>query len=234
MNISSSRLKLAVGAIAREIRDRTVGTEMPVGDDGLLREFCSCILGSQVRYEVALSATESVVDGGVLRRGVSYAEVACSVEETLRRPIYVDGRRTAYRFPRAKALQLASAWQVVCGLGSVRTVLDSVASPVLLREWLTTNISGIGPKQASMLLRNCGRSYDLAVIDRHVVTYMSMVGLSPPTPSSLSRLAVYAECESTLREHALEFDCPLGVLDWAIWVVVRAARAPNALSGVTQ
>ena len=75
-----------------------------------------------------------------------------------------------------------------------------------------------------MFLRNAGVSYDLAILDRHVLNYMSRLGIYSGTKHFISGLKQYKLHEDVLCEHALELDCPVGLLDWAIWIVMRVAN----------
>lgn len=75
-----------------------------------------------------------------------------------------------------------------------------------------------------MFLRNCGVTYDLAILDRHVLNYMSAQGIYSGAQASISGLSQYGRHEQRLRDHAREMDCPVGLLDWAIWIVMRVAN----------
>jgi len=75
-----------------------------------------------------------------------------------------------------------------------------------------------------MFLRNIGVSYDLAVLDRHVLNYMCCIGVHDEPEIKVHKLRHYVLHEEKLREHANRFHCPVGILDWAIWVVMRVAN----------
>jgi len=78
-----------------------------------------------------------------------------------------------------------------------------------------------------MFLRNIGRSYDLAIIDRHVLRYMQATGLiSDQVPPST--LLQYEALEKRLTDQARIAGYPVGLLDWAIWIVMRAAKQVRA------
>ena len=74
-----------------------------------------------------------------------------------------------------------------------------------------------------MFLRNVGVSYDLAILDRHVLNYMSALGIYAGSNLSIGCLTRYRQYEVVLRDHAEDLDCPVGLLDWAIWIVMRVA-----------
>jgi N-glycosylase/DNA lyase len=80
---------------------------------------------------------------------------------------------------------------------------------------------GMGPKQTSLFLRNVGWSWDVAILDVHVLSYMRLSRLA--SENSVATLTAYERLEDRLRAYALGRGEPLGRLDFAVWVVMRAA-----------
>jgi N-glycosylase/DNA lyase len=97
-----------------------------------------------------------------------------------------------------------------------------------IREWLVDNAPGIGPKQASMFVRNVGLSYELAILDRHVLNYMIALDITPTPIRQTSALRPYLKGETALRVHADHIGVSVGLLDWAIWIVMRVAKSTPA------
>lgn len=93
-----------------------------------------------------------------------------------------------------------------------------------LRRELTRLRCGVGPKQASLFLRNVGTSNDLAVLDTHSLRFMRIVGLAPSATPPRD-LRDYERREERLRAYALGFAQPMGLFDAALWIVMRAARS---------
>lgn len=91
-----------------------------------------------------------------------------------------------------------------------------------IREDLIRIGRGIGPKQASMFLRDCGLTTELAIIDRHVLEYMNAVGLVSD-PGTIT-IAKYLQIEREFTRYAGFLGCETGILDWAVWLVMRAAK----------
>ncbi|WP_264253765.1 8-oxoguanine DNA glycosylase [Pantoea ananatis] len=187
-------------------------------------ELSCCILSSQVPYPLAMAAADAIDARGFLyQTGENQEDLAERLFEVLSFPLDVEGKKRSYRFPKAKAGHLASTWAAVAGTGvSLKTLISRDVNDA--RAWLVAHACGIGPKQASMFLRNCGVTYDMAVLDRHVLNYMSAQGIYSGTQASISGLSKYARYEQQLRDHARELDCPVGLLDWAIWIVMRVAN----------
>jgi N-glycosylase/DNA lyase len=74
-----------------------------------------------------------------------------------------------------------------------------------------------------MFLRNANGSYDLAILDRHVLRYMEAMNLGSKTNSNVTSISQYERVEMQLRKHADSLGYPVGLLDWAIWIVMRSA-----------
>lgn len=88
-------------------------------------------------------------------------------------------------------------------------------------------VTGLGPKQASMFLRNTGHTLELAVLDRHVLVFMDLLGLAP-LPKALT-LAEYLRREAVFAGFADRLGHSVGHVDWAVWFVMRAARQEKLL-----
>lgn len=220
------RLTGAVAAICPDIRERVRNATITKDDRRLWWELSSCILSSQVPYILSTAAANAIDRDGILYdKRVSAAARAERLEQLLSTPLSVDGRRRTYRFPVARARQLAAAHSVVtdtkCTLGEL---INKFADATTARGWFVKHIPGIGPKQASMFLRNAGVTYDLAILDRHVLNYMAKLGMYSDDKYSISALTHYRRHEEALKKHAEELGCPVGLLDWAIWIVMRVAK----------
>lgn len=222
---SPDRIRHAVSVVGAEIdRQLSVDAAEPFTEPRLWTELACCVLSSQVPYETAQAAAVRVEASGVLMdRGLSLGSLEASLADLLRRPFELEVGPRRYRFPDSRARQLAAT------ATAIRREADGLADLLAgfermdcAREWFVDHAPGLGPKQASMFLRNVGASYDLAVLDRHVINYMMIVGLtSEPAPAR--RMADYRRDEIILRDHAAEFGLPVGFLDWAVWIVMRVA-----------
>lgn len=226
ITISPTRLTDAVAAIYPEIEARA-GTRTLVDDERKLWWELSCaLLSSQVPFELAIAAAD-VLDARSLLLDPTDAldDLRAALAAALATPLRCGSTIRRYRFPQSKAEQLAGTRVAVSRIaGSLRTLLGTMPDGPQLRAWLVAQAPGLGPKQASMFLRNVAVSHDLAVLDRHVIEYMSIVGLYSESLGAVSALRSYILHESELRSHARELGCAVGLLDWAIWIVMRAAR----------
>ena len=82
----------------------------------------------------------------------------------------------------------------------------------------------MGPKQASLFLRNIGFAANVAVLDIHVLTYMRWVGLIETPVKSISTVRKYEALEDSFIEHAYSFGYAPDRFDLAVWVVVKVAK----------
>lgn len=218
-------LSNAVAAICPDIESRVLQSCIQYNDRRLWWELSSCILSSQVTYALATAFSDAIDAERILFRTHHDTEVLTKrLYGVLSTPRVVEGRLRSYRFPVARARHLAAARAIITAEKcSLRELVDSFRSVTEARVWMVKHIPGIGPKQASMFLRNIGVSYDLAILDRHVLNYMSKLGIYSGSSHFISGLSQYYRHEGALREHAKGMDCPVGLLDWAIWIVMRVA-----------
>lgn len=217
------RLQYAVAVLCPEIERRVQVNDRPRTEREHWRELSCCLLSSQVPYGLASAAADAIDDADLLTCARA-DQVA--LEAVLSSPLQVAGRTRRYRFPVARAAQLASTHRAVhAAARGLSALLDSFADAQQARGWFIEYAAGFGPKQASMFLRNAGYSYELAVLDRHVLNYMTVLGMQDGGSHSMSSLARYHHCEAKLVRHASELGFRVGLLDWAVWIVMRAASS---------
>lgn len=219
------RLSNAVAAICPDIRARIAQTTKQLDERRLWWEMSSCILSSQVPYTLAVAAADAIdAKGLLLEEYRDPGSLTPRLVEVLKTPLSVAGRYRSYRFPVARARYLASTRAAVTmEARSLCALVSEFHDATQARDWLVAHAPGMGPKQASMFLRNAGVSYDLAILDRHVLNYMTALGIYNGTNLTISKLAQYHRSEAVLREHSNNLNCPVGLLDWAIWIVMRVA-----------
>lgn len=219
------RIRHAVGVVGEEI-DRRLRDEtaLPWTESRLWSELSCCILSSQVPYALAQAASARLCESEILLddhhcpEALESALVALLLED-----LQVAGEVRRYRFPASRARQLARTWTEVHREGrGLKPLLEGFGDCHAARAWLVRNAPGLGPKQASMFLRNIGATYELAVLDRHVISYMVIMGLVSDAAPTRS-MPHYIRDEHILRDHAAGFGLPVGLLDWAVWIVMRVA-----------
>jgi len=226
-NISPRRFEHAVSCIAAEIGARLLeAPKLRVLERDLWTELTCCVLSSQVPYEMARAAAQRINESDVLWYSVrpDRGVLRTKLFELLSMPLYFNDSYRRYRFPSSRADQIAAGFCTVYEeFGSLGQLLDRHSDAPAARAWMVMHIQGVGPKQASMFLRNSAASYDLAIIDRHVLRYMRLMKLCGPSESDVATIGKYERHEMHLRQYATSMGYPVGLLDWAIWIVMRAA-----------
>jgi N-glycosylase/DNA lyase len=221
MSSVRERLERAVVTIYSDVEERAFSVPVATEERLLWKEFSCCVLSSQVPYPLAVAAADAIDREDVLLSDPS-DETEERLVSILSAPLNVDGSFRRYRFPASRGRQLAAARIAISDhTGTLGNLLKTNQDPVSLRLWFVKNTLGMGPKQASMFLRNCGVSYDLAVLDRHVLEFMTRMGLCSDTQSAISTMPAYYKRETTLRYYANNLGAAVGLIDWAIWIVMR-------------
>jgi N-glycosylase/DNA lyase len=227
MKAIERRLAIAVEAVCVEIEERRTQPCIVQRNEQDVREtLIRCLLSSRVPYESAIAAARRLRERGLLRRYEDPDWVAA--EEQIRcelsRPFGSPGRAWRYRFPRARAMQVAASLRSISEadimLASLIWERDDV---VALRRELVEQLCGIGPKQGSMFLRDVGRSSELAILDSHVIAYMEIRKLLPTSRAQLSALGRYEKVEQRFRAYAQALGRSIACLDRAVWIVMRVA-----------
>jgi N-glycosylase/DNA lyase len=224
-------LRQVLAAVLREmvaIRRESVNWES-LREQTLWYELVACLLGSGVRFEDAVCATRRLKRSGVLRShdcGRSLPQFEKRVAEVLVAPCTRnDGCIGRYRFPRRRAELVRMAASAIYSSGrSLRALLKNAKDSRHAREVLVSTVPGIGPKQASLFLRNVGFADDLAILDVHVLRYLSwMSGATLGRRPNMSNLRRYERHEKRLSHYAREANVAVGDMDVAVWVTARVA-----------
>lgn len=224
--MTMDRIEAAIGRVCQEIVSQlSPATEWQERtEQDVYREVVACILGSRVSFEVALAATDALAEDGLLRDfgdEKAYAKRVIGVlSQPLFRPEWPKCRR--YRFPQARGQAIArTAAAFYADGGSVKDWLSGFHDALSARRHLVEKAKGVGPKQASMVLRNVGFSDELAILDSHLLRFMGMKGLLPGKASFVATLKGYEIAERKFLAYSSEMGWPTGILDQAVWIVMR-------------
>jgi N-glycosylase/DNA lyase len=189
-------------------------------------ELSACVLGSRARADSVARVLENLKAHGLLSR-------AWWVETRHRdfeRRVYavLSGRarklrhKLAARFPSVRASQIARS-RIVVARKSLSAMFDG-DDVGQLRRTLVSELPGIGPKQASLLLRNLRVSCDTAVLDAHFMRYLELCHGFPANSERISNLAGYERVERAALEIARSYGVSIAVFDLAVWSTMAAAR----------
>lgn len=227
---------ISLSAINNAIREVCLALENKVqqppiwprmAEDDLWRELVACILGSRVRFEVAHSAMKRMEKRRLFcqqRRSSTFHQYEQDVMEALSER-GAPGNTNRYPFFHVRSNQIRQAAERLYESGNtLRSFLEDSRGILDARRRLALEVAGLGPKQASLFLRNIGYASNVAVLDIHVLTYMNWVGLTETLIKSVSTLRKYETLEDAFIEHAYSFGFTPDQFDLAVWVVMRVAK----------
>ncbi|HHY22249.1 MAG TPA: hypothetical protein GX525_10325 [Bacilli bacterium] len=197
-------------------------------ESDLLKELTLCILSSSIKYEVALLYTEKLEKQNCFIKALNNELDAEQICEFLTEPISLNGRLIRYRFPKSKSEQLFKTINNIYGTkNTIKEILINAGTSIDARDSLTSICVGIGYKQASMFLRNVGFSYELAIIDTHIIDYLKLVDVLSPN-ASVRNQSEYSKVESLYSNYAKSKQFDIKKLDIAIWNVMKVYKSKFA------
>ncbi len=121
-----------------------------------------------------------------------------------------------FKYKKAGYIIEARKQLSIDGKISIRSKISRFSDAHDAREWLVRNIKGLGYKEASHFLRNIGLGENLAILDRHILRNLELLGVIERIPNSLSRKK-YLEIEGKMKKFAERVDIPMSHLDLVLW-----------------
>jgi N-glycosylase/DNA lyase len=169
-------------------------------DEDLFRELIFCLLTPQSKAKTCWKAVQRL-------------ERKCMIAEAV--PSAITEELVGVRFNQRKAEYICLARSQFAAR-SLRKTLADLACPAAAREWLVENVKGLGYKEASHFLRNIGLGEDLAILDRHILKNLALLGVIDEVPSSPTK-RIYLEIERKMAAFSREATIPMGQLDLLLW-----------------
>lgn len=167
-------------------------------DETVFRELVFCLFTPQSKAKSCWASVETVCGHDMLLPGSAEQVSACM---------------TGVRFHHTKAERVVEARKYLIGL---KARISGFGSPSEAREWLVANVDGMGHKEASHFLRNIGMGRDLAILDRHILKNLVLLGVIPEIPKSIWRKK-YLEIEERVRQFCIRAEIPMDHLDMLLW-----------------
>jgi N-glycosylase/DNA lyase len=164
----------------------------------VLKELCFCLLTPQSKATNCWQAVEILFNNGFPKM------TAAKVQSVLKKYTRFYKTKTKWIIEAAKKFDII--WQLV----------NKNFEPVILREILVREIKGMGYKEASHFLRNIGYSFDLAIIDRHILKNLLGYRVIPSIPKSINKNR-YLELEQKFIKFSQDIKIPLVDLDLLFW-----------------
>jgi N-glycosylase/DNA lyase len=172
-------------------------------DNEIFRELAFCLFTPQSKAKSCWASILNLDEHDLLFRGS-----AAEIREKLH----------CVRFHNKKAEYLVRARTLFLKNGklSLKPVLNSYPDIRDCREWLVKNLTGLGYKEASHFLRNIGFGENIAILDRHILRNLCLLGVIPEIPESLGRTK-YLLIEKDMAEFSNKIAIPLSHLDLLLW-----------------
>ncbi|MFB3765350.1 MAG: N-glycosylase/DNA lyase [Methanotrichaceae archaeon] len=169
-------------------------------DEDLFRELVFCLLTPQSRAKTCWAAVERLVRKSLID--------GCQ-------PELIQDELIGVRFNERKAEYICLARKMFSDK-SLRSIINGFSNPYATREWLVENVMGLGYKEASHFLRNIGLGDDLAILDRHILKNLKLMGVIDEIPKSLSK-KTYLDIEKKMTEFSKQIRIPMSHLDLLLW-----------------
>jgi len=172
-------------------------------DENLFSELAFCLLTPQSKAKMCWGSICTLKEKDVLIDGGEKEVLDC-----------LYGVR--FKYKKAKYIVEVRELFKVDGKITLRKEIEKYGSPYEIREWLVENVKGMGHKEASHFLRNIGKGEDLAILDRHILKNLVLIGVIEKIPDSIPPKK-YIEIENIVREFSKEIEIPLDHLDIVLW-----------------
>jgi N-glycosylase/DNA lyase len=190
--------------------------------DQIWKQKIFCILSSQFNAtRAAVIANRLLEEIPFFERSFALGEIESACFDLLIAP------SVGYRFPRIRAQQISLCWFPFLQIkDEYHQYIGSFSSEDGARAGIIGTFPGIGIKQASMLMRNIGASKTLAIIDVHILYYLSVChGWQLDATLSQKR---YLAAEEIMRYEAARRGLDLNLFDTVVWTSVKALKGATA------
>lgn len=181
-----------------------VAPNPPIDSPNRLREMViAAAIGSGVRYDRASSMAKALVEDPTPHK-------IDLVSSRHRFPNQTRKRLNAIFADQASILDATIAW------------LDKPKCVFKNRKLMAELVPGLGPKQTSFLFSCTGYGQEIAVLDRHILKYLQLIGLTEfnSMPTSWKK---YENIEAAFLSYSSRQDIRADALDLAIWITMKAA-----------
>jgi len=172
-------------------------------EENLFSELAFCLLTPQSKAKMCWDSICTLKENNALINGSEEEVLDC-----------LYGVR--FKYKKSKYIVEVRELFKVDGKISVKKIIENGGTPFEIREWLVENVKGMGHKEASHFLRNVGKGRDLAILDRHILKNMKLIGVIENIPDSMPPKK-YLELEGILREFSSEVGIPMDHLDIVLW-----------------
>ena len=173
-------------------------------EEDIFAELVFCLLTPQSKAKSCDDAVNCILERDLLLKG-NKSQIASEL-------------RGKVRFHNTKAKHIVEARKKLSkgGTLSIKNQITRFNNARETRKWLVEYIKGLGYKEASHFLRNIGKGENLAILDRHILKNLELLGVLEGIPTSISKKK-YLEIEKRMKEFAESVRIPMSHLDLLLW-----------------
>ena len=169
-------------------------------DEELFRELVFCLLTPQSKAKTCW-------------RAVQRLDRKCMISQA--GPEEITLELVGVRFNQRKGEYICLARSMFSSM-SLGDTLAGFPGAAAAREWLVQNVKGLGYKEASHFLRNIGLGGELAILDRHILKNLALLGVIEEVPASPTK-KMYLEIERKMTAFSSQSKIPMAHLDLLLW-----------------
>lgn len=166
------------------------------GNERIFEELAFCLFTPQSKAEACWQAVMNLKRKRLLFNGDSD-----KLEEHMK----------SVRFYKIKSKRLVEARK----LSGIKNKIKDMSQEEA-REWIVSNVNGLGYKEASHFLRNIGFADKLMILDRHILRNLVDSGVIEKIPKTLST-EKYFEIEEKMKQFSNALGIPASELDLLWW-----------------
>lgn len=168
----------------------------------IFAELVFCLLTPQSKAQTCWRAVSNLVKNNMLWEGGT-PQILAEVQKV--------------RFKNNKTCYIKEARKYFKKDGKISITRYLKCSDILkLRDWLVSNVKGIGYKEASHFLRNVGLGKHIAILDRHILKNLKQLKVIKSIPKTLSGKK-YLQIEKKMIKFADKIKIPVNHLDLVFW-----------------
>jgi thermostable 8-oxoguanine DNA glycosylase len=168
---------------------------------------------------------KEMIVAAAIGSGVRYETAESMAKRLLKNPTSGEIELVAskHRFPNQTRSRLVSIFANGASLlESTVKWLDNPTCVLQNRKLMSNAVPGLGPKQSSFLLSCSGYGQNIAVLDRHILRYLQLIGLVN-LDLQLTSWKKYENTEMQFLTYSHSKNVRPDALDLAIWITMKAA-----------
>jgi len=172
-------------------------------EEDIFKELVFCLLTPQSKAKICWIAVENLAKQDLLLNGDIDA-------------IAHGLKSVRFRFNKAKYILEARRKFMNRNKIDIKQKIGRFKNIIEARDWLVKNVKGLGYKESSHFLRNIGFGNDIAILDRHILKNLKLIGVIEEIPNPLSKTK-YIEIEQGFIRLAHKLNIPVSHLDLVLW-----------------